>query len=77
VPSTVLRVPSVRRVMNNDMTKRERRVYDAVVDALKGEGCRAGGKRLAATDGVDYPMCRSAASSTFSCSTCSAYERRK
>ena len=40
------------------MTKRERQAYGAAVDALKGEGCRAGGKRLAATGGVDYPMCQ-------------------
>lgn len=58
MPFTVLRVPSVRRVVDNDMTKRERRAYDAAVNALKGEGCRAGGKRLAATDAVDYPMCQ-------------------
>jgi len=28
------------------------------VQALKGEGCRAGGKRLAAIDDGDYPMCQ-------------------
>jgi hypothetical protein len=58
VSFTVLRVPSVTRVVEHDMTKRERRAYDAAVDALRGEGCRAGGKRLAATNATDYPMCQ-------------------
>jgi hypothetical protein len=40
------------------MSRRERRAYDAAVQALKGEGCRAGGKRLAAIDDGDYPMCQ-------------------
>jgi hypothetical protein len=39
VSFTVLRVPSVTRVVEHDMTKRERRAYDAAVDALRGEGC--------------------------------------
>lgn len=55
---TVLRVPEVRRTVENELTKRERRAYDAAVDALRGEGCRAGGKRLAASDSGDYPMCQ-------------------
>jgi hypothetical protein len=42
------------------MTKREQRAYAAAVSALKGEGCRAGGKRLAATGTADYPMCQRA-----------------
>lgn len=54
---TVLRVPSVGRVVAA-MTRRERQAYDAAVQALKGEGCRAGGKRLAATSAGDYPMCQ-------------------
>ncbi len=54
---TVLRVPSVGRVVAA-MSRRERRAYDAAVQALKGEGCRAGGKRLAAIDDGDYPMCQ-------------------
>jgi hypothetical protein len=57
VPFTVLRVPSVGRVVAA-MSKRERRAYDAAVEALKGEGCRAGGKRLADVEGGDYPMCQ-------------------
>jgi hypothetical protein len=47
---TVLRVSEVRRTVENELTKRERRTYDAAVEALRGEGCRAGGKRLAAAD---------------------------
>jgi hypothetical protein len=34
--------------------------YDAAVQALRGEGCHAGGKRLAALDKTDYPMCQRA-----------------
>lgn len=55
---TVLRVPGVRRVVEQEMTKREQRAYAAAVQALRGEGCRAGGKRLAAIDGGDYPICQ-------------------
>jgi hypothetical protein len=55
---TVLRVPEVRRTVENELCKRERRAYDAAVDALRGEGSRAGGKRLAAADSGDYPMCQ-------------------
>jgi hypothetical protein len=40
------------------MTKRERRDYDAAVEGLKGEGCVAGGKRLADTKCGDYAMCQ-------------------
>ncbi len=58
MPYTVLRVPSVRRTVETDMNGRERRAYDAAVLALKGEGCGAGGKRLAATHAEDYPMCQ-------------------
>lgn len=58
MPFTVLRLPSVRRTVENELTKRGRRAYDAAVEALKGEGCRAGGKRLAAADSSDYPMCQ-------------------
>jgi hypothetical protein len=55
---TVLRVPEVWRTVENELTKRERRAYDAAVEAVRGEGCRAGGKRLAAEDSGDYPMCQ-------------------
>lgn len=44
--------------MRISLTKRERRAYDAAVEALEGEGCRAGGKRLAAADASDCPMCQ-------------------
>jgi len=57
---TVLRVPEVRRTVEKELTKRERRAYDAAVEALRGEGCRAGGKRLAAADSGDYAMCQRA-----------------
>jgi hypothetical protein len=57
VPHTVLRVASVGRVVAA-MSRRERRSYDAAVQALAGEGCAAGGKRLAAIDEGDYPMCQ-------------------
>lgn len=43
----VLRVASVGRTVEG-MTRHERRSYDAAVQALRGEGCRAGGKRLMA-----------------------------
>lgn len=56
----VLVAASVRRVVEKDMTKRERRSYDVAVEALKGEGCRAGGKRLLSTGGGDYPLCQRA-----------------
>lgn len=56
----VLVAASVRRVVDSDMTKRERRSYDAAVQALKGEGCRAGGKRLMSTGASDYPLCQRA-----------------
>ncbi|MBW8060772.1 MAG: hypothetical protein FVQ78_10775 [Solirubrobacterales bacterium] len=39
------------------MSAREKRSYEAARDALRGEGCRAGGYRLAAVDGDDYPLC--------------------
>jgi hypothetical protein len=54
----VLRVPGVARIVEQEMTKRERRAYDAAVEALRGEGCRAGGKRLAAVGDDDSPMCQ-------------------
>lgn len=55
---TVLRVPAVRRIVEQEMTKREQRSYAVAVEALKGEGCRAGGKRLAAIEGGHYPICQ-------------------
>jgi hypothetical protein len=58
VPFTVLRVAGLKNVVERDMSKRERRAYDAAVQALSGEGCQAGGKRLAANDLSDYPMCQ-------------------
>ncbi len=55
----VLRVASVGRTVEG-MARRERRAYDAAVQALRGEGCRAGGKRLMASAGEDYPLCQRA-----------------
>jgi hypothetical protein len=36
----------------------KRTLAENAVQALKGEGCAAGGKRLAAIDEGDYPMCQ-------------------
>jgi len=55
----VLRVRSVAKVVAS-FTRAERRAYDAAVSALRGEGCAAGGKRLLALDGTDYPLCQRA-----------------
>lgn len=52
----VERVKSLRKVVDG-FTKRERKAYDAAVDELRGRGCRAGGKRLGAEAGGDYPIC--------------------
>jgi hypothetical protein len=57
VAFTVLLVPSVRETADR-LNRTERRAYDAAVAALKGEGCKAGGKRLAAVGGTDYAMCQ-------------------
>lgn len=64
----ILRVPGVGRVVDG-MTGRERRAYDAAVQALKGEGCRAGGERLAALDQSDFPMCQRALYGTWRMTT--------
>ena len=53
----VRRVRSVRRVVEKELSKRERQDYDAAVADLKGRGCRAGGHRLADVTGGDYPLC--------------------
>jgi hypothetical protein len=55
----VLRVTSVARAVAQ-LTTRERRDYDAAVTALRGEGCRAGGKRLMAQDRTDHALCQRA-----------------
>ena len=52
----VERVTRVRKVADG-LTRRQSRAYKAAVDELKGRGCAAGGKRLAAEDTGDYPMC--------------------
>jgi hypothetical protein len=53
----VLRTPEVRRVVEQDMDRAARRGYNAARDELRGRGCLAGGYRLAAVDGSDYPLC--------------------
>ena len=55
-PHEVLRTAQVVSVLGG-MSAREKRSYEAAVDALRGEGCGAGGYRLAAADGDDYPLC--------------------
>lgn len=57
MPYEVLRTPQVATALQR-MSTRERRSYDAARDALRGEGCKAGGYRLAAAEiGGDYPLC--------------------
>lgn len=52
----VLRTPQVAEALGR-MTAREKRSYEAARDALGAEGCKAGGYRLAALNGDDYPLC--------------------
>lgn len=56
MPREVLRTPEVAEVLRR-MSSREKRSYEAARDALRGEGCRAGGYRLMAAHGDDYPLC--------------------
>lgn len=49
-------VDTVARVAAS-LNKTDRRSYDAAISGLKGEGCKAAGYRLAATDGGDFPLC--------------------
>lgn len=56
MPHEILRTAQVATVLGG-MSAREKRSYEAAVDALRGEGCGAGGYRLAAADGHDYPLC--------------------
>ena len=53
---SVFVVDTVARVATS-LNKTDRRAYDAAISGLKGEGCKAAGYRLAATDGGDFPMC--------------------
>lgn len=43
--------------MVRHMTTRDRKSYEAARDALKAEGCRSGGYKLAADGGDHYPLC--------------------
>jgi hypothetical protein len=56
MPYEVLRTPQVSAALAK-MSAREKRSYEAARDALGAEGCEAGGYRLAALDGDDYPLC--------------------
>jgi hypothetical protein len=56
MPFEVLRTPQVAAALRR-MTAREKRSYEAAREALRGEGCRAGGYRLTAFDGDAYPLC--------------------
>lgn len=53
----VLRTPQARRVVEREMDGTARAGYEAARDELRGRGCLAGGHRMAATDGDDYPLC--------------------
>ncbi len=53
----VLRTPQVRDAVAQQMSRTERASYEAARDELGGRGCVAGGYKLAATDGGDYPLC--------------------
>lgn len=56
MPYEVLRTPQVAEALGG-MSVREKRSYEAAVAGLRGEGCKAGGYRLAATEVDDYPLC--------------------
>jgi hypothetical protein len=56
MPHEVLRTSEVAKALRM-MSTREKRSYEAAREALRGEGCRAGGYRLAAAAGDDYPLC--------------------
>lgn len=56
MPYEILRTPQVTAALRR-MSNREKRSYEAPRDALRSEGCKAGGYRLAAVDGDDYPLC--------------------
>jgi hypothetical protein len=56
MPYEILRTPQVAAALRR-MSAREKRSYDAARDALRSEGCKAGGYRLAAAHGDDYPLC--------------------
>ncbi len=53
----VLRTPQVRDAVERQMSRTERASYEAARNELGGRGCVAGGYKLAATDGGDYPLC--------------------
>jgi hypothetical protein len=52
----VLRSRQVAQTARQQMDRRSRASYEAAHDDLCGRGCVAGGYRLAAVDGDDYPL---------------------
>lgn len=57
MPFEVLRTAAARRAVEDAMDNKARASYEAARDDLRGRGCRAGGYRMAAADGDDYPLC--------------------
>lgn len=53
----VRRTHQARRTVEHQMDTTARASYDAARDDLRGRGCEAGGYRMAAADGGDYPLC--------------------
>lgn len=53
----VLRTAQVRRVVEKEMDRKARGRYEAARDDLRGRGCQAGGYRMGAAGGGDYPLC--------------------
>lgn len=53
---SVFVVDTVARIAAS-LNKTDRRAYNAAISGLKGDGCKAAGYRLAATDGGDFPLC--------------------
>lgn len=56
MPYEILRTPQVTAAIRR-MSTREARSYEAARDALRSEGCKSAGYRLAAAAGDDYPLC--------------------
>jgi hypothetical protein len=53
----LLRTPQVREAVQRQMSRTERASYEAAREELGGRGCVAGGYKLAASEGGDYPPC--------------------
>lgn len=76
MPYEILRTPQVAAALRR-MSAREKRSYDAARDALRSEGCKAGGYRLAAADGDDYPLCCRHLAYATECSCASSLRSRR